>query len=331
MNDQAGLEALSEKNSGSRPSSSPGRTSCRARLYGPLRGSMRLPSVFRRSPDCGPDCWSVPAGRPATWLREIGLYDEFEAVFGSPHGEAALRRMLHATFKLWDRGWPLVAFTLRTRRIDKDLGAQLAEVDTMRRTHLWVICRRLDAEGRLRTPGAGAPAADLAFALSTPTVFEELVHLRGWPADQAADTIAGIVVAAIVDPATPSVTDPPPDWGRLPGPVQRHRPPIRISAHGPRMLRIAAERGDGWDSWGRGGLVILALSSTRSGAVDPSAPRTHGSARPVRSPAIPRRLRPQVRQTGRRLPGQLRHHRSTGGRSKPLVEPLARDAESRGW
>jgi len=246
------LEALSEKNSGSRPSSSPGRTSCRARLYGPLRGSMRLPSVFRRSPDCGPDCWSVPAGRPATWLREIGLYDEFEAVFGSPHGEAALRRMLHATFKLWDRGWPLVAFTLRTRRIDKDLGAQLAEVDTMRRTHLWVICRRLDAEGRLRTPGAGAPAADLAFALSTPTVFEELVHVRGWPADQAADTIAGIVVAAIVDPATPSVTDPPADWGRLPGPVQRHRPPIRISAHGPRMLRIAAERGDGWDSWGRG-------------------------------------------------------------------------------
>jgi AcrR family transcriptional regulator len=147
--------------------------------------------------------------------REIGLYDEFEAVFGSPHGEAALRRMLHATVRLWDRGWPLVAFTLRTRRIDKDLGAQLAEVDTMRRTHLWVICRRLDAEGRLRTPGAAEPAADVAFALSTPTVFEELVHVRGWPADHAADTIAGIVVEAIVNPATPAVTDPPPDWGAL--------------------------------------------------------------------------------------------------------------------
>ncbi len=331
MNDQAGLEALSEKNSGSRPSSSPGRTSCRARLYGPLRGSMRLPSVFRRSPDCGPDCWSVPAGRPATWLREIGLYDEFEAVFGSPHGEAALRRMLHATFKLWDRGWPLVAFTLRTRRIDKDLGAQLAEVDTMRRTHLWVICRRLDAEGRLRTPGAGAPAADLAFALSTPTVFEELVHVRGWPADQAADTIAGIVVAAIVDPATPSVTDPRRIGGgsRARSSGTGHRSGFRPMDRGCCASQPSGEmvgiRGVA------GGLVILALSSTRSGAVDPSAPRTHGSARPVRSPAIPRRLRPQVRQTGRRLPGQLRHHRSTGGRSKPLVEPLARDAESRGW
>jgi hypothetical protein len=121
----------------------------------------------------------------------------------------------HATFRLWDRGWPLVAFTLRTRRIDKDLGAQLAEVDTMRRTPLWVICRRLDVEGRLRTPGAAEPAADVAFALSTPTVFEELVHVRGWPADHAAGTIAGIVVEAIVDPATPAVTDPPPDWGAL--------------------------------------------------------------------------------------------------------------------
>jgi hypothetical protein len=136
-------------------------------------------------------------------------------MFGSPHGEAALRRMLHATFRPWDRGWPLVAFTLRTRRIDKDLGAQLAEVDTMRRTHLWVICRRVDAEGRLRTPGAAEPAADVALALSTPTVFEELVHVRGWPPDHAADTIAGIVVEAIVDPARPAVTDPPPDWGAL--------------------------------------------------------------------------------------------------------------------
>jgi AcrR family transcriptional regulator len=147
--------------------------------------------------------------------QEVGLYDELEAVFASPHGEAALRRMLQATFRLWDRGWPLVAFTLRARRIDKELGAQLTEVDAMRRTHLWVICRRIDMEGRLRTPGAAEPAADVAFALSTPTVFEDLVHGRGWPADHAADTIADIVVAAIVDPTTQPMTDPPPDWGAL--------------------------------------------------------------------------------------------------------------------
>src|SRR5206468_3423167 len=85
-------------------------------------------------------------------------------------------------------------------RIDKDLGAQLAEVDTMRRTHLWVICRRLDAEGRLRTPGAAEPAADIGFALSTPTVFEELVHGRGWPAAGWL-TLAAILASEVIVPS----------------------------------------------------------------------------------------------------------------------------------
>ena len=36
----------------------------------------------------------------------------------------------------------------------------------------------------------------------------------------------------------------------VPQPVQRPRPPITIAAHGPKMLRIAAEHADGWSSWG---------------------------------------------------------------------------------
>jgi hypothetical protein len=123
--------------------------------------------------------------------------------------------MIGATFELWDRGWPLVAFTLRARRTDQELGAQLAEVDTMRRLHLWVICRRIDSEGRLRMPGASELAADLAFALSTPTVYEELVQVRGWQATAAGERIADIIVHELVDETTPPVTDPPPDWGAL--------------------------------------------------------------------------------------------------------------------
>ena len=147
--------------------------------------------------------------------KEVGLYQDFETVFASPHGEIALRRMIDATFRLWDRGWSLVAFTLRARRSDPEIAAQLAEVDTMRRTHLWVICRRLDAEGRLRTPGAAEVAADLAFALSTPTVYEDLVRVRGWPPDLAAAKVAEIVVNALIDPLTPPLTEPPPDWQAL--------------------------------------------------------------------------------------------------------------------
>lgn len=40
----------------------------------------------------------------------------------------------------------------------------------------------------------------------------------------------------------------------IPGPVQQPRPPITIAAHGPRMLAIAAEFGDGWSSWGGYGI-----------------------------------------------------------------------------
>ena len=36
----------------------------------------------------------------------------------------------------------------------------------------------------------------------------------------------------------------------VPLPVQQPRPPVTIAAHGPKMLRIAAEHGDGWSSWG---------------------------------------------------------------------------------
>ena len=36
----------------------------------------------------------------------------------------------------------------------------------------------------------------------------------------------------------------------VPRPVQTPRPPLTIPAHGPSMLRIAAEYADAWSSWG---------------------------------------------------------------------------------
>jgi alkanesulfonate monooxygenase SsuD/methylene tetrahydromethanopterin reductase-like flavin-dependent oxidoreductase (luciferase family) len=58
----------------------------------------------------------------------------------------------------------------------------------------------------------------------------------------------------------------------VPLPVQRPRPPITIAAHGPKMLRIAAEHGDGWSSWGGYGVVteddFYAVTTDRSRRFD---------------------------------------------------------------
>jgi alkanesulfonate monooxygenase SsuD/methylene tetrahydromethanopterin reductase-like flavin-dependent oxidoreductase (luciferase family) len=62
------------------------------------------------------------------------------------------------------------------------------------------------------------------------------------------------------------------DAEMIPGPVQRPRPPITIAAHGPKMLAIAAELGDGWSSWGGYGIETEAdfyrLTSERSRRLD---------------------------------------------------------------
>jgi alkanesulfonate monooxygenase SsuD/methylene tetrahydromethanopterin reductase-like flavin-dependent oxidoreductase (luciferase family) len=58
----------------------------------------------------------------------------------------------------------------------------------------------------------------------------------------------------------------------IPGPIQRPRPPITVAAHGPRMLRIAAEFGDGWSSWGGYGIdtedQFFAITRDRSARFD---------------------------------------------------------------
>jgi hypothetical protein len=58
----------------------------------------------------------------------------------------------------------------------------------------------------------------------------------------------------------------------VPLPVQRPRPPLTIAAHGPKMLRIAAQYGDGWSSWGGYGVVteddFYAVTADRSHRFD---------------------------------------------------------------
>jgi AcrR family transcriptional regulator len=144
--------------------------------------------------------------------QDAGLYAEFEAVWRSPDGETALRRMIEATVRIWHRAWDVVEFAERARRSDPEIQRYLREIDGYRRSNLASITERLAVEGRLRSGLDAASAADTAFAMSLPAVYEELVQVRTWPLDRATTVVVGSVVATLIDPATTPVTEPPADW-----------------------------------------------------------------------------------------------------------------------
>jgi AcrR family transcriptional regulator len=147
-----------------------------------------------------------------TVQREAGLYADFDRVWQSPDGETALRRMLDATFRVWDGAWPFVAFSERARRTDREIGTYLREVDGYRRSNLVSITERLATEGRLRAGIDATAAADVAFAMTVPAVYEELVQVRGMALRRASTLVIDAACAAVIDPASPVVSDPPADW-----------------------------------------------------------------------------------------------------------------------
>ena len=147
--------------------------------------------------------------------REAGLFAGFSRVWKSTDGEAALRTMLDLTLSFWERAWTYIAFCLRVRRTDPDLGERFDRIDASRVGHLVVICRRLREEGRLRPGVSPERAGRLAFALTTPYVYEALVVQSGVPARAARRMVVEAATGAVVRPDTPAVRAEGIDWGRL--------------------------------------------------------------------------------------------------------------------
>jgi AcrR family transcriptional regulator len=147
--------------------------------------------------------------------QDAGLYADFEVVWSSPDGETALRRMLEATIRIWDSAWTIVEFAERARRVDPEIQVHLREVDGYRRSNLVSIAERLAAEGRLRAGRDAATAADLAFSLSLPAVYEELALVRGWPLARVVSAVTESVATALIDPTTVAVLDPAADWSSV--------------------------------------------------------------------------------------------------------------------
>ncbi len=147
--------------------------------------------------------------------QSVGLFAAFEQVFGSPDGETALRRMIEATMSFWDRAWPYIRFLLRSRGIDPVVSRELDFIDRLRNAHLWAITKRLEQEQRLRVDESAGSAADQAFALTTPSVYEELVVRRGASPASAVDAAIRAVLGAIMEPGAVTAADGPPDWPSL--------------------------------------------------------------------------------------------------------------------
>lgn len=147
--------------------------------------------------------------------NEAGLYAGFESIWRSKHGEAALRTALNAALRLWEQAWNFVAFTLRVRRTDAELRARLEGFDKSRLEHLLVICRRLDEEGRLADGLSASRAALLAFALTTPYVYEALVVDKRIPARAARRLVVESVLRAVLKPGSRPVPADTIDWKRL--------------------------------------------------------------------------------------------------------------------
>lgn len=145
----------------------------------------------------------------------LGLFAAFREVFRSPDGEQAMRRMISATLIFWDRAWPYIGFMLRARRVDPVVAREMDFIDRIRHAHYWAITRRLEEEGRLRAGRGAVAAADQAFALTIPTVFEELAVRRGQSLDEAIDAVTQAVLGMILDPDLPARDVEPPDWVRL--------------------------------------------------------------------------------------------------------------------
>jgi AcrR family transcriptional regulator len=146
---------------------------------------------------------------------QAGLFAGFGRVWQCHDGEAALRTMLAATLTFWEEAWIFVEFGLRVRRTDEELAARLDRIDASRLGHLVVISRRLRQEGRLKPRMSPAKAGRVAFALTTPYVYEALVVKGGLLANTARSIVVDAAVGAVIDADTNPVVTSVIDWVKL--------------------------------------------------------------------------------------------------------------------
>ena len=130
-------------------------------------------------------------------VRE-GLVAGLARVWKLESARDALDEMVKVTFDFWRRAWPLIGFTLTALRADPDFAALVRGVDDARLADLLKICERLAVSGDLRPGLRGSTAAALAFAMTSPYVYEDLVAKGRLPFAAALRAVTTAVSAAVL-------------------------------------------------------------------------------------------------------------------------------------
>lgn len=145
----------------------------------------------------------------------LGLFKAFGRVFQSPDGEEAMRRMIAATLSFWGQAWPYLEFVLRARRVDPVITREMEFIDRLRHAHYWAIAKRIEDEGRVRGGRSAEWAADQSFALTIPSVYEELAIRRSRTTAEVIETVTAAVLGVLIEPGTQPLRSPAPDWRAL--------------------------------------------------------------------------------------------------------------------
>ncbi len=145
----------------------------------------------------------------------VGLFKSFGRVFQSPDGEEAMRRMIAATVSFWGEAWPYVEFLIRARRVDPVTTREMEFIDRLRHAHYWAIAKRIEDEGRVRDGRSADWAADQAFALTIPAVYEELAVRRSRTTAEVIEAVTAAVLGLLLAPGSEPVRSPAPDWQAL--------------------------------------------------------------------------------------------------------------------
>ena len=131
-----------------------------------------------------------------------GLMEGIERVWRESDPIRQLEEMTRVTITFWHRAWPFISYTLKADRVDAEFAEMRRQTDASRLADLQRVCNAIGAHGALRAGLTPKTAAALAFALTAPTVYEDLVVRGHLSVTAATRELQNVVRRSVCDRST---------------------------------------------------------------------------------------------------------------------------------